>query len=246
MSAKAEETETGQSDTPDLHSASEDYAARFSGRIGSYLLDVQTQALMELVRDWPEARVLDVGGGHAQAAAPLAEAGFGVTVLASGEDAWGRAARLGDRVARAVGDLAAPPYPARSFDIAVSFRMLPHVMDWRALVAGLCAVADKAVIVDFPIPGGSNALEPLFFGLKKRLEKNTRRFVTIPKAEVRAEFARHGFEVDAMVGQFVLPMAVHRAVKSPAFSKAAEGALALLGLDRLFGTPVILRARRRA
>jgi len=237
---------TGQSDMPDAHSATREYAARFAGPAGEYMLGVQTEALLDLMKPWTGAEVLDVGGGHAQAARPLADLGHKVTVLASDQDAWGQAAALAGRVQFRTGDLCHPPFPRDRFDVSVSFRMMPHVRDWRELVAGLCATARDAVIVDFPIPGGSNALEPLFFGLKKSLESNTRHFVTISKAEVRAEFERHGFEVDAMIGQFVLPMAVHRALRMPAVSVRLERALAALGLDRTIGTPVILRARRIA
>lgn len=230
---------------PDVHSSTDAYAARFAGGAGAYLLATQTETLRTLAASWAPGTMLDVGGGHAQVAEPFAAAGWSVTVLASTPSAYGRAARLAiPGVRLATGDLSAPPFPDRSFDVAVSMRMMAHVPDWRRLVAGLCRTARAAVIVDFPIPGGSNALEPLLFGMKRRLEGNTRRFTTIAKADVRAAFAEHGFTVDAMVGQFVMPMAMHRAMRIPAASRVLEGGLGAVGLARAIGTPVIARAVR--
>lgn len=229
---------------PDLHSASAAYASRFKGPAGSYLLSVQTRALMDLLAPWPGASVLDVGGGHGQAAAPLIEAGYSVTVLASSEAAFGEARVRAPRASFVTGDLADPPFPDGSIDVAIALRMISHVADWRALVAGLCRVARQAVIVDFALPYGSNALTPVMFGMKRRFEGNTRTFTMVGKREVGKVIAAHGFRTDAMIGQFVLPMAIHRALGRPGLSRGLEGALGGVGLARLVGTPVVLRAVR--
>lgn len=237
----------GRLEQPDVHSSTEVYARRFEGPAGRYLLEVQTRALHRLVAPWPGASVLDIGGGHGQVAAPLAEAGHPVTVLASDAAGFGRAHGIaGERVRLAVGPLCAPPFPDRSFDIAIAVRMMAHVEDWQALVEGLCRVARRAVIVDFPIPGGSNALAPVLFGMKKSLEGDTRVFRVIAKSKVHQAFAANGFTVDASIGQFVLPMAVHRALNAPRASRALEAALRGCGLAGPFGTPVLLRAIRSA
>lgn len=229
----------------DLDPSSARYAARFSGPTGEWLLSRQTDALMRLAARYPGARVLDVGGGHGQTAAPLIAAGHDVTVLASSEAAFGRAAALtGARLV--AGALMAPPFPDRSFDLVVSVRMLAHIGDWRRYLSGLTRVARRAVIVDFPIPGGANALGPLLFGLKRRLEGDTRRYETMSKADVRAAFAHHGFAPAGEIGQFVLPMAVHRGLKAPRLSGALEGALGGIGLARAFGAPVVMAAERRS
>jgi SAM-dependent methyltransferase len=230
---------------PDLHASTEVYARRFAGPAGQYLLDVQTHALRCLVAPWPRASVIDVGGGHGQVAAPLAAAGHAVTVLASDAAAFGRARLIAsEKVALAVGELTSPPFPEQTFQIAIALRLMAHVQDWRTLVHGLCRSASRAVIVDFPIPGGSNSLIPFLFGMKKRLEGDTRRFAVMAKSEVERAFAENGFTVDAAIGQFVLPMALHRGLNMPWASRALEAPLRGCGLAHRFGTPVIMRAVR--
>ena len=71
---------------PDIETASDDYARRFSGEVGAYFLDVQARTTLSLLEPWPGARVLDVGGGHGQVAIPLAENGFDVTVTGSSDE----------------------------------------------------------------------------------------------------------------------------------------------------------------
>ena len=240
--------DSGRSRSPDVHSSTPDYAARFAGPVGDWFLDVQARALLDLMAPWRGGvRVLDVGGGHGQSARTLLGAGHEVTVLSSTEAAWGEAlrerGRHGDRLRFATGRLDALPYADGAFDVVVSLRTMAHVEDWRAFVAELSRVARQGVIVDFPIPGGVNLLEPLLFGAKKRLEGNTRRFTTIARDDARAAFAGAGLDADAATGQFVLPMAVHRALKHPGLSKALEAPLA--PVSGRIGSPVLMRARRR-
>lgn len=237
-------TDVATSDCPDLHSASVSYARRFQGPAGRWLLQVQTDALLDLMAPWTGASVLDVGGGHGQVTGPLARAGHRVVLQASSAAAAGFAKGRAEGVV--YGPLAHPPLPERSVDVAVALRMMAHVEDWRALLRGLCRTAGDAVIVDFPITGGVNMLEPVLFGVKQRLEDNTRRYLTMRKAEVRDEFARLGFEVDAVIGQFVWPMVLHRKLDRPGISAGLEGLARSVRLDRWIGTPVLMRARRRA
>jgi len=84
----------------DVVTSSDAYARRFGGAVGSYFLERQSAAVLELVRPWPGARVLDVGGGHGQVTGPLVAAGYAVTVLGS-ETATGRPVAEGEDRARA-------------------------------------------------------------------------------------------------------------------------------------------------
>jgi len=64
-------------------------------------------------------------------------------------------------------------------------------------------------------------------------------------ADVRAALEAAGLAVTARRGEFVLPMALHRAMGAAALSRAAEGLLGLVGLRRALGSPVGLRAELR-
>lgn len=244
MSAIAPAVADIGSDQPDLDPSTERYARRFEGRAGEWLLSRQTAALRQLIAPWPNAQVLDVGGGHGQVAAPLLKDGHRVRVRASSEAALGRVRKL-PTVETEVGRLTALPHADRSFDVVTSFRVLAHVGDWRTLLDEMARVARHAVIVDFPIPGGVNALEPLLFGLKKRVEGDTRRFETMSRRDVRDCLAAKGLGHVRAVGQFVLPMVLHRKLNRPAVSGALERSLAATGLGAALGTPVILCAARR-
>lgn len=233
-------------ETPDLDSSTDAYAARFAGPAGRYLLDVQTRAVLRLLEPFRGATVLDVGGGHAQLALPLAGRGHRVTIVGSHPDCARRPmALLGPgRFAFISADLIDLPLAPRSYDVVACFRILPHVSDWRKLLVSLCRVARRAVLVDYPIPSGFNALAPALFGLKKRYEGNTRLYTTIPRRDLLATLRAEGFSSTRSYPQFFFPMVVHRAVKRPALSRTLEALPRGVGLTALWGSPVITLARR--
>jgi 2-polyprenyl-3-methyl-5-hydroxy-6-metoxy-1,4-benzoquinol methylase len=232
--------------SPDVETSSEGYARRFSGEIGRFFLDVQNATVLDLLAPWPGAKVLDVGGGHAQLAPALVERGFRVTVAGSEEVCRERLDRVlppGSFEFRAC-DLLALPYPDRAFDVVVSLRLLAHVERWRELVAELCRVASRAVIVDYSDSRSFNQLYGPLFSWKKAVEGNTRTYQIFKPGEVAAEAARHGFGRPAERRQFFLPMVVHRAMKSSRFSRMSERVGSAVGLTRWMGSPVVLGIQR--
>lgn len=228
---------------PDLVSSSDSYSERFAGQIGCWLLDRQTSILLDFMKDYRGAQVLDVGGGHAQVASPLTAKGHEVTVLASDIEATVRLKRLVHSPPEIlIGDLTRPSVADRSYEVVTAFRMIAHIPNWPDFIAQLCRVSDDTVIVDFPIASGLHAWAPAFFWAKKLVEKDTRRFQSVTMPEITAVFAKNGFRVDCHIGQFALPMTFHRALKSPRISDFLETLLSPMTLR--FGNPVILRARR--
>ena len=107
-------------------------------------------------------------------------------------------------------------------------------------------MARRAVIVDYPTSQSLNAIAPMLFGAKKKLEKNTRPWRLFKHAEVRAAFAEAGYAPSAQRRQFFLPMVLHRALKSRTVSSVLEGGCRGLGLTALWGSPVIVRMERRS
>jgi ubiquinone/menaquinone biosynthesis C-methylase UbiE len=139
-------------ETADIETASSDYAQRFSGKTGEYFLEVQTNITLKLLEPWPRARVLDIGGGHAQIAVPLVQEGFDVTVTGSSELCRERLDRFlepGTFKFRCCNMLELP-FESNTFDIVLAFRLVSHVNRWRELLAELCRVSREAVIVDYP------------------------------------------------------------------------------------------------
>jgi SAM-dependent methyltransferase len=232
-------------EAPDLASSGEEYATRFSGSVGEFLLDVQSRALLSMIDPWRGGSALDVGGGHGQVAGPLHSADFTVTVLGSRAECWGRAQQtFGEKVEFAAGSLVDPPFEGESFDVVTAFRLLAHVSDWRRMIRGLCSVARHAVILDFPVASGRTRIAGPLFHLKKKLEGNTRPFRLFSLAEVEAAFEDEGFGHTSVFRQFALPMALHRTLKRVGVSRCSERWLRSAGVTDRLGSPVILLATR--
>ena len=230
----------------DIVTSSDAYASRFAGPVGAWLLGVQERLTLDALRAAGSHSVLDVGGGHGQLARPLARDGFDVTVLGSTAACATRIQDLVDaRRCRFVsGDLLRLPFDDGRFDAVVSVRLVMHCDDWPRLIAEFCRVARRAVVIDYPLQSGLNALAPWLFSAKKKLEKNTRTWRNFRHDELSREFARHGYRVASRRGQFLWPMVLHRALKSPVFSATLEAST--LGLNRRLGSPVIAAFTRDA
>jgi SAM-dependent methyltransferase len=215
--------------------------------VGAWFLKLQSEITHALLAEPPRSTtVLDVGGGHAQLTPMLLAAGYEVTVLGSGP---GAKRQLEPFLARGevryeVGNLVALPFPDRSFDTALSFRLLPHCTAWPRLIAELCRVARHAVILDYPSRRSVNAVAERTFGLKKRLEGNTRPFTLFTPEEIERAFVANGFRVRRARAQFLWPMVLHRTLRSAAVARALEMPPRWLGLTDAWGSPVIVRAER--
>ena len=227
----------------DIETSSEDYAKRFSGEIGKYFLSVQEKITLELLKAWPKARILDVGGGHAQLAEPLIKNGFKVTIAGSDESCRKRL----DKFLQAGSfeylscDLLNLPFDNNSFDVVISFRLLTHEENWEIQISELCRVAKYAVIIDYPDLRSFNIFYDLLFNAKKKFEKNTRTYRNFSRKEILEVFKKNKFLNPEIKPEFFLPMVIHRAVKNVFLLKTMENFFRTLGLTKFFGSPIILR-----
>jgi 2-polyprenyl-3-methyl-5-hydroxy-6-metoxy-1,4-benzoquinol methylase len=237
--------DTNNAQAADEHSASHAYRSRFAGASGAWLLEVQGSAIRTVLAGvgvLPGQAALDVGGGHGQCAPLLRDLGYQVTVLGSNERSF---TQINDpHIARVISPLTALQVGDRSYALVNSFRILPHVDEWQLFIAEICRVSAGLVMVDVPLRVSINAIAPLLFSWKKRLEKNTRPYTLFSLSEIRREFLRHGFEIIGIERQFFWPMALHRMVGSPKISAALEGVAQCLGLRRNLGSPAVILARR--
>lgn len=97
---------------------------------------------------------------------------------------------------------------------------------------------------DFPAASSAAAVQAAARRLAHAAGFKTEPYRVMRARAVRAELARHGWQVHAEHRQFVLPIAFHKSVGSERVTRGVEGALASMGLLRLFGSPVTVVAER--
>lgn len=234
-------------ETADIETSSEDYAGRFSGPVGAWFLKVQEDATLAMLKPYPRATVLDVGGGHGQTASALIQNGYQLTVIGSSDACQ---ERIRSHVAAGsctfqVGNILDLPYPDQSFEVVLTYRLLPHVARWEEFLAELTRVAARAVILDYPEVRSINYITPLLFSFKKKLEGNTRTYTCFREGQLLEVFNRHGFRKAGRYTEFFLPMVLHRKLKTPGLSSAAEKLFQAAGVTGIFGSPVILKLARK-
>lgn len=234
-------------ETPDIETSSVDYARRFFGHAGAFFLDRQKAAVMNLVTTPFGTTILDVGGGHGQLTPFLAEAGYDVTVAGSSDACFSRLIERCDdsRVKYVTSDLLNLPFADQSYDLVISVRLISHIQSWERLIREFCRVARQTVIIDYPSTVGMNALTPLLFNLKKRIEKNTRTYTSFSRSELAREFHKHAFDITKAHAQFFLPMVVHRTLGGPRYLQLLEKMFAKIQLTQALGSPILLRADRK-
>lgn len=219
-------------ETADIETSSDGYASRFSGEVGEWFLQKQLHITKKFLKS---GKILDVGGGHAQLANPLLNEGHNVTVVGS-DDAC--KARLNPGVQFVKGDLINLPFPDASFDTVLSFRFISHCNAWEQHLKELARVAKTQIIIEYPVWVSLNALTPILFSLKKKIEKNTRTYRLFYHSEIQKILKVSGFKEVGREGQYVLPMALYRELKNAKISDSIEKALHNFGLGAI-GSPVI-------
>lgn len=229
---------------PDIHSSSNDYAQRFSGAIGQWFLDVQQDLTQRLLGDTTDLSIIDFGGGHGQNAW-LGEQAASFTIHASASECFDLIDFEQSSIKQSVGGLLESGLANGSADIVMSYRMLAHLEDWQAHIAELCRVTKQAVIIEFPNSKSVNALAENLFSVKKSVEGNTRKFALFTLDQIKVEFAKHGFELTQHNGQYILPMALHRALKVVKLSDFLESIAGLVISKKRLGSPFICRFEKQ-
>ena len=221
---------------------------RFGGPIGDLVASTQAQVITDFLSPVQDRRILDVGTGTGRAALLLARAGAHVTGVDASDEmlavARRRAAEHGLVVTLQRGDAHGLEFPDRSFDAVVSLRVLMHTPEWRRCVAELCRVADDLVVFDYPSTFSVAALESLGRRILASCGRRTEPYRVLAMGQLTAALRQSGFRVRDVHRQFVLPIALHKAVGSRRLTNHVEGALKKTGALRVFGSPVTLVAER--
>jgi 2-polyprenyl-3-methyl-5-hydroxy-6-metoxy-1,4-benzoquinol methylase len=223
---------------------------RFGGPIGGLVASTQARVLANFTGRIKGRRILDVGTGTGRAAVLFARGGAQVTGVDASEEmlkvARQRAAGEGLTIRFLPGDAHALAFPDQSFDVVVSLRVLMHTPDWRTSVAELCRVAGRLVIIDYPSATSFALLDSALRRVAHTLGVRTEPYRVFTDRDIARAFDQHGFRIRSMHRQFVLPIALHKAVGSRRLTLRIEGLLDRLGLLKLAGSPVSIVAERCA
>ena len=221
---------------------------RFGGPIGDLVASTQAQVLANFIGRIQDRAILDVGTGTGRAALLLARGGAVVTGVDASdamlEVARARARQDGIAVTFARGDAHALDFGDRRFDVVVCLRVLMHTPEWRRVIAELCRVAGRLVLVDYPAAWSFALLESLSRRAAHSVGVKTEPYRVFTDRAIANAFAAHGFRVRSMHRQFVLPIALHKAIGSRGFTTGVEGLFDRAGLNKAFGSPVSIVAER--
>lgn len=221
---------------------------RFGGPIGELVAEAQAAVILQMAGDVGGRRVLDVGTGTGRAALLLAKAGAEVTGVDASEQMLAIARERAQGAARSIHfmqrDAHALEFTDRSFEVAISLRVLMHSPRWRIALSELCRVTSRRVIFDYPSATSAALLQSAFRQLAARVGVKTEPYRVFTHSDITAVLAASGFQIRTVHRQFVLPIAVHKAIGSRGATTWVEALLNRAGLLRLFGSPVTVMAER--
>ena len=219
--------------------------SKFGDAIGQLVAARQEAVVHRFLRGgFRDRRILDVGVGSGRVALPLVARGARVVGVDASPLMLAETARRGrdageEPIGLATADAHHLPFEAGAFDAVLCFRVLMHVVDWKGALAELARVTRDELIIDVPSRTSFAQLDPW---LKRVFGHDEQIYRTFGVRGIRRELVKLGFEVEETHRDFVLPFALHRKIGSPRFTTVVEGAFAKLGLNRLFGGPITIRA----
>jgi SAM-dependent methyltransferase len=221
---------------------------RFSGPIGTLIAATQARQIAAFLAPLEGRRILDVGTGTGRAAIALAKAGAIVTGVDASREMLAVAERRAHEAHVTVtftpGDAHGLAFPDGSFDAVVCLRVLMHTPDWRASLRELCRVAADRVVFDYPSLYSAAAIQAAIRRVTHRFDASVEAYRVFSPSSVARALADAGFRVAGEHRQFVLPIALHKAVNSAPWTTRVEGALERAGVMRRLGSPVTVVAER--
>lgn len=220
----------------------------FGGSVGHYFQSTQEELILNMIIT-KDSKILDVATGTGRIAIPLAKLGAEVIGVDASKEMLNRAEHKALNIDNAkfqLGDAHNLAFPDNEFDYVISFRALMHFDEWRRVLGQMCSVSKKFVIFDVPPTIGVASVERLFYKVGSLLGKETKPYKTFLISSIKKELENNGFKIISVHKQFVLPFKFHRMIGNLYFTKITEGFLRCLGLKRLFGAPVTIKAEKIA
>lgn len=219
---------------------------RYGSSFGRYLYDLEVENYLSLLSD--DGKVLDIGTGTGKLFLALLKKKRNVTGIDSSlsmisflKSRYKNKAFNGNLQ---VADALQLPFNDKSFDSVVSSRVLMHLFDWKQGIREFCRVSSNEVIMDFPPLSGFTFFIPFINKFKKLFYKNSRPYNVFSMKSIKNEFERHDFQVVSSKRLFFLPIAIHRAINNVGLSRQIENLFERIGLIKLFGGPLIIKAQR--
>jgi 2-polyprenyl-3-methyl-5-hydroxy-6-metoxy-1,4-benzoquinol methylase len=221
---------------------------RFGGPIGELIAAEQGRVLANFVGRIKDRPILDVGTGTGRAALLMARGGARVTAVDASDEMLAIARRRAEEEHLSVrflaGDVHRLEFGDRAFDVVISLRVLMHAADWRQSVAELCRVAGRLVVIDYPATASVAVFQAIARRVTHALGARTEPYRVLSDSAIARELAKSRFRIRSVHRQFVLPIALHKAIGSRRFTLLSRKCSDRLGLLRLLGTPVTLVAER--
>ena len=231
----------------DQETSSDKYATRFSGKIGQWFLQIQSQKVLDCLASCNIKTVLEIGGGHGQLVNTYLKLNIQPTIYSSDPICASRVQYYIDKgqIKFETGNLIKLPYPDKFFDAVVSIRLLAHCPPWDQLISEMCRVSKNIVIVDYPPLESFNVLYDFLYNIKAKFEGTTRPFTIFKNATIRNAFNNYGFKLYKNLPQFFMPMVVYRKLKSVPLAKLIETICSVLLLTKFLGSPTISCFKRK-
>lgn len=222
-------------------------ADRFGGSVGQAIKQAQHEVVfanLGVVKGW---KVLDLGAGTGRFSIPFLEAGAEVTACDASQQMLDvlRQKTADPKLQVMVADAHQLQFADGTFDCAVSFRMLLHVVDWKKALAELCRVSKDWLVIDFPPRHGFLILAPIRHAFGKLFSRNVQAYRTFPVREFVDELHKNGFDIVKLDYGFFLPLVIYRVFRSAGLMRAMERFFSAIGFTRIAGSPITLFARRK-
>src|SRR5204863_8748392 len=111
-------------------------------------------------------------------------------------------------------------------------RVLMHTPDWRASLGELCRVSADRVVFDYPSLYSAAAIQAAVRRVTSRFDAKVEAYRVFSPSAVARVLTDAGFRVAGEHRQFVLPIALHKAINSASWTTRVEGALERAGVMR--------------
>ncbi len=218
---------------------------RFGGSFGRFLRDREVETFLSMMGK-SQGSVLDVGAGTGKLSLPLLLRSRQVFSIDSSVEMIRIACRKADRegvfLRPVICDAHHLCFRDHTLDCVVSSRVLMHLTDWRKALADLSRVSKGMVVVDFPALWSFSGVDSLLKRGMRLIQADTRTYRAFRVSSVVRELEKNNFRIVEMRRQFFLPLAVHRRLENVALSRRIERVCEMLGLVRLLGSPIVLKA----